>query len=128
MRLVSRALFNNQQTRDISTPPKFDYPRLHDLARHIIHSSETLLIAIKAISSIILSCEEAAQQNPSFFLVKESVNIKNCLRFQVSMLHAVKSRSTALEERLRNEINLVSSPLCLLHLLIKPGISYCSPV
>jgi hypothetical protein len=82
---------------------------MHELARHAIHSSETLAMAIETIGNLVQEHEIFFEENPS--LSQGSTTLSNqtrrTLRLQITMLKCLHLRSKALEERLRNEINLV---------------------
>jgi Mg2+ and Co2+ transporter CorA len=99
---------NIELTRNTISPPRPDYPRLHDLARHIIHSSETLSIAIETMSSMIDQYEAYLAERPSLSkaAITKSQQTRKSIQFQTSLLRCLKARSIALEDRLRNEINL----------------------
>jgi hypothetical protein len=82
---------------------------MHEIARHAIHSSETLAIAIGTVGNMIQEHEIFFEENPlvpqgSTMLSKQTRRI---LRSHIMMLKFLHLRSKALEERLRNEINLV---------------------
>jgi hypothetical protein len=84
---------------------------MHELARHIIHSSETLSIAQETLKSMSHSYDSilstTALDNSA------SGNLKAELEQQISLLKCLQLRSQAVEARLKNEINLV----CYSHLL-----------
>jgi hypothetical protein len=89
--------------------PEPDYPRLHDLARHTIHSSETLHMAAHAVERMMDSHElfsqdrqsQKAQQVTSFKWTAQR------LRFHHQLFKGLAMRSEANERRLQNEMNLV---------------------
>lgn len=75
-----------------------DFVHLHDMARHLIHSNESLDVAVETIQSIRDRCTQMKEgyfDNRTYALQKE--------------LKAIKWRSESLRERLQNEINLVSN-------------------
>jgi hypothetical protein len=83
---------------------------MHDIARHTIHSSEIIAMAIETIASMIQEHEVFFDENqylpkPTVLLSKQTRRI---LRFQNSIFKSLYLRSKALEERLQNEINLVT--------------------
>jgi hypothetical protein len=89
--------------------PQPDYSAMHDLARHTIHSSETLAIAVETVTRVIQEHEIFFNENTllpmmSIMLSKQT---RRTFRSQVALLKSLYLRSKALEERLRNEINLV---------------------
>lgn len=75
------------------------------MARHAIHSSEMLAMAIETLNSIIQEHEIFVADN-----AKEVRNYRQTekdLRYLSTLFKSLHLRSKALEERLRNEINLV---------------------
>jgi hypothetical protein len=104
-----------------------DFPRLHDIARHIIHSNETLDVAVDTIDSIshqnILFSEE---------ICITSKQLQQRLYLVLKKMNAIKRRSVSLSERLQNEINLASNlivPKQSSHLSVyKPSISSRSEI
>jgi hypothetical protein len=77
-----------------------DFPFLHNIARHIIHSTETLEVSIRTVIEMIAKFEriEASDQISSL----------HRLDLHRQTLSNLRARSQALEARLRNEISLVS--------------------
>ena len=79
---------------------------MHEMARHAIHSSEMLAMAIETLTSIITERDVLSADG--------STRALNCrqtgkdLRYMSTLLKCLHLRSKALEERLRNEINLVN--------------------
>lgn len=93
-----------EQSRPTLQHPKPDYAGLHDLARHVMHASEVSEIALNVIDSILqkvstFNTTPAAQS-------ATHMNIAADIRRHRSILQCINRRSQALEERLRNEINL----------------------
>jgi hypothetical protein len=84
---------------------------MHEIARHTIHSSETLETAMETLLSMIQEHEVFFKENPSGDAGKVMLfrQIRKSLRLQSTILKCLHPRSKAIEERLRNEINLVSS-------------------
>jgi len=78
---------------------------MHEIARHTIHSSEIVAMAIETLNSII--------QEHEIFVVDNSIEVgtyrqtEKDLRHLSTLFKSLHLRSKALEERLRNEINLV---------------------
>jgi hypothetical protein len=81
-----------------------EFVHLHEIARHVIHSNETLDVAIDTIERLQQTCSK-----------KEPWGGAETLKFSGSMsalekdMKSIKRRSESLHERLQNEINLVSS-------------------
>lgn len=85
--------------------PRPDYRRLHDIARHAIHVSETLDVATQTMKNILLEHE--------YFIAKEPVvekgvsrNVHRQLLFYENMIESLRHRSASNEKRLLNEIQL----------------------
>ena len=84
-----------------------DYPLLHEIARHMIHVSETLAVASQSVKGL-------QQQHQDFITKhlqsKSSWNrIQNRFQFQQQILQSLLSRSKSNNARLQNEITLVGS-------------------
>lgn len=88
--------------------PKPDYPYLHELARHIIHSTETLNVAIETVDGMIGQHEQFCKDRllGSTLQTVFSNQTRQDLNFQCKLFKTLKSRSQALGDRLQNEINL----------------------
>lgn len=97
------------KNRSLRSEATADYPMLHETARHSIHSSETLDIAIECLLAM---CEQHA------LLLNHTLprdkgrevtytKIHQALQFRLQVLRSLKARSQANEARLRNEITLV---------------------
>ena len=84
---------------------------MHEIARHAIHSSETLEMAMETLSQMIQEHQtwfnENAGENASKTVSLKP--IRKSLQFQSTILKCLHLRSKAVEQRLRNEINLVLS-------------------
>ncbi|KAE9370170.1 hypothetical protein N431DRAFT_308690, partial [Stipitochalara longipes BDJ] len=89
-------------------PPQPDYPKLHELGRHIIHSSEAIDVAIESFASLIAQHDLFSRQhipkNHKAFSGK--THNQEFLNFQLSVLKSLRLRSQAIQARLQNEINL----------------------
>lgn len=85
----------------------FDFPQFHDIARHIIHSNETLGVAERTVQGVIseqirLRSGICSEDGPPV-----SEREQREMLFMLDELHALKARSQSLNGRLKNEINLV---------------------
>lgn len=82
--------------------PQPDYTAMHELSRHVMHCTEVLSTALNVMDHII---EELArsQQRP---LQPFDYDPGPAIRHQKSMLQFMHNRSKAVEDRLKNEINL----------------------
>lgn len=89
--------------------PKAKYRSRHDVARHSIHVSETLDIAINTINGIISQHKDFVADffSPNDKIVKHASKVvhQRLLSHQ-NMIECLKSRSTSNKSRLLNEINL----------------------
>jgi hypothetical protein len=100
-----------EKNRTPSEDPRPDYIHMHELARHTIHSSEMLETALETLAAMI-------QEHDAVFENVEGLGMNltktvwrktgRDLKFQSTLLKGFYARSKALEERLRNEISLVS--------------------
>lgn len=92
------------QTRSASQGPEGrDYSQMHDLARHAIHSTETLHVAAGSISKLI----EKHRTLTSHASLHSSDRVGQDLESLSSFVENLEGRSRALQLRLQNEINLV---------------------
>ena len=104
---------------------------MHELARHIIHSSEVLAVASNTLRRMIMDHEQfcgveqgearlisgLAIQDTTIspkgapldvIIVKSTRKIDKTIQFYAAWLENLILRSNAFDERLRNEIKLVS--------------------
>ena len=87
-----------------------NYPSMHEMARHTIHVTETINMAITVVENIM-------QERQSFHrpgnhdmqsISVQDLELDQGLRCQKTLLQCAKGRSQALALRIQNEINLVS--------------------
>ena len=106
---ISRIDANVSQKRSLSDSLQPDYVGMHDIARHVIHSSEVLAIAIETTTSMIQEHDVFFEENPTLRETAPMISrqIKRDLQLHSTVLKCLHLRSTALEQRLRNEISLV---------------------
>lgn len=94
--------------KSFSKPPSPDYLRLHDIARHAGHSTETLGVAVQTVETMItqhtLLIEGGASMNSTARRINHQTS--KHLFFYSQMLQGLKARSEANRERLQNEITL----------------------
>jgi hypothetical protein len=84
-----------------------DFDHMHEIARHLIHSTEMLTTALSVVESMAKECDlirNGAGDQAAFACRRE-------LEFVCSLIRALLNRSSALEKRMENEIALVSIPL-----------------
>ncbi|KAH7312896.1 hypothetical protein BKA65DRAFT_148421 [Rhexocercosporidium sp. MPI-PUGE-AT-0058] len=81
---------------------------MHELARLTIHSSEMLSMALEIMSSLLQENEILFEENR--LLLEAALPLfqqsRRRFRFQITLFKCLHFRSQALEERLRNKINL----------------------
>jgi hypothetical protein len=84
---------------------------MHEIARHAIHSSETLEMAMETLSQMIQEHQAWFKDNAAEKASKTVPlePIRKPLQYQSTILKCLHLRAKAIEERLRNEINLVLS-------------------
>ncbi|KAH9209899.1 hypothetical protein DL95DRAFT_308961, partial [Leptodontidium sp. 2 PMI_412] len=99
---------NLEKNRSLPENPQPNYETMHDLARHTIHSSEMLSMALEIMSSLLREYEIVFEENR--LLLEAAIPLfqqtRRKFRFQITLFKCLHFRSQALEERLRNEINL----------------------
>ncbi|OJD26094.1 hypothetical protein ACJ73_02532 [Blastomyces percursus] len=87
-----------------------NFPNLHNIARHVIHSVEILDVAIETMDSILhehdlfITNEGSAGSSPIPKL--KSNDVARHLYYHSRELRAIKARSVSLYDRLTNEISL----------------------
>ncbi|KAI0509254.1 hypothetical protein F5B22DRAFT_368605 [Xylaria bambusicola] len=83
--------------------PNPDYRNLHDIARHALHVSETLEVAVKTIKSML---DRHRDLWPSLSDFDAEQGIHSQLQFFESYISSLSSRSASNEKRMLNEIQL----------------------
>ncbi|KAJ5946653.1 hypothetical protein N7454_003492 [Penicillium verhagenii] len=91
--------------------PKPDYRRLHDIARHAIHVTETLDVAVQNVDHIIRQHEmymhtRRDQYAPNTPQDVSFEDISSRLSFFQSHIESIRHRSISNHKRLQNEIQL----------------------
>lgn len=103
---VVRELETSRPHRTFATARDFDH--MHEIARHLIHSTEMLTTALSVVGCMVKECDVvdigSGGQTPSACLRE--------LHFISSLMTALLHRSSALEKRMENEIALVSIAKC----------------
>ena len=98
--------------RPTSENLELDYAGLHELARHVIHASEVSATALNVMGSML---HEMAVWQSRGSALPGVMDAESEIRHLKSLLECIHLRSKALEDRLKNEINLVrfaaASPL-----------------
>ncbi|KAK6527305.1 hypothetical protein TWF281_010491 [Arthrobotrys megalospora] len=107
----------SSQTRPTQRKPEVDYNHLHEAARHVIHSTETLLVSTQLMEQMMLRQKERLN-----WLVNAPEEEKICMRqvgdnlmFYHGMIHAFKCRSESMQERHQNEIQLAFNTVAQYH-------------
>ena len=86
-----------------------NFSLLHDFARHTIHSSETLDVAIDIMAGILGQHEWFSDAGQPYIATHSIVSRRTRQHLvQIQMMRSLRARSKANEARLRNEIDLVS--------------------
>lgn len=94
------------------------YTNMHEISRHIIHSTEILRAGLHTLESITKDFESFCKEEDFELLVKDLRSQKQMaksLSFSTTTLQNLQFRSDAFYQRLRNEIELVSQ---ILHLKV----------
>ena len=104
------AINNYSQNRLGTVQQEPNFPLLHDFARHTIHSSESLDVAIDTMVGILGQHEWFSDAGRSYIDIDPIVfrRTRQQLLFQIQMMRSLRARSKANEARLRNEIDSVS--------------------
>ncbi|KAI8963618.1 hypothetical protein F5Y11DRAFT_356156 [Daldinia sp. FL1419] len=102
--------------RTLREKPKYNYSRMHDMARHAIHVSETLDLSVKLSEDLIQEHEKlvtsisdrksGVETNKSQFPRQTYSNIHSRLVFFSHALFSLRCRSSSNHQRLGNEIQL----------------------
>ncbi|KAI3321415.1 hypothetical protein HD806DRAFT_502519 [Xylariaceae sp. AK1471] len=83
--------------------PEPDYRHLHDIARHAIHVSETLDVAVQTIQRMVVRHEDLMR---STIYGDASQEVHSQLQFFQSFISSLRCRSNSNEKRMSNEIQL----------------------
>ncbi|KAJ6103082.1 hypothetical protein N7486_005509 [Penicillium sp. IBT 16267x] len=102
---------NGQENRSLGKRPEPEYRRLHDIARHAIHVTESLDVAVQNVGHIIRQHEmyiharrtQYAPQTPKDTPFED---ISSRLSFFQSHIESIRHRSISNQKRLQNEIQL----------------------
>ncbi|XXH05756.1 hypothetical protein Hte_012192 [Hypoxylon texense] len=102
--------------RNLREKPRHNYSRLHDIARHAIHVSETLDLSVKLTENIIQGHDQltvpSSHADPGSSIQQlqpiehTRCNIRSRLTFFSHALYSLRCRSTSNQQRLGNEIQL----------------------
>jgi len=102
-----------ERRREVDDLQKEWVVNMHEIARHAIHSSEMLEMALHVVDSLLAEVERASgSHNPTVPSPPKNTNqTLNIIRRQKTMLQCIHLRSQALEKRIQNEMALVGSHL-----------------
>ncbi|KAK6329775.1 hypothetical protein TWF730_006074 [Orbilia blumenaviensis] len=106
-----------EKSRPKMRKPEVDYDHLHEAARHVIHSTETLLVSTQLLEQMMM--RQRDRMNSLTYAPEEE---KICMRqvgdnlmFYHSMIHAFKCRSESMQARHQNEIQLAFNTVAQYH-------------
>jgi Mg2+ and Co2+ transporter CorA len=94
---------NLERYRPTLESPVADYTAMHELARHTMHSSEVLTTGLNVMENMLANVDSFYRCDA---LSPNASDPEPAIRHQRSVLQFMLNRSRALEDRLRNEINL----------------------
>ncbi|KAJ5885455.1 hypothetical protein N7495_009965 [Penicillium taxi] len=83
-----------------------EYRRMHDIARHAIHVSESLDVSVQNIETIIKQYGLYIESQPRNSYSGEDEDLKNKIEFFRCYIASLRHRSISNEKRLQNEIQL----------------------
>jgi Mg2+ and Co2+ transporter CorA len=86
--------------------PQPDYRRLHDIARHAIHVTETLEVTVQNIEQIVKQHELFVSSRTHSQTETNHQEVSRRLAFFKSYIDSQRQRSISNEKRLQNEIQL----------------------
>ncbi|OTB17424.1 hypothetical protein K445DRAFT_374574 [Daldinia sp. EC12] len=97
----------NRDPRTLREKPNYDYSRMHDIARHSIHVSETLDLSVKLSRDVIQEHEKWMKLHTNIpFYTRTYSNTHSRLVFFSHALFSLRCRSSSNHQRLSNEIQL----------------------
>lgn len=94
---------------------------MHELARHPIHSTETLKVATRCANRMIAEHRQLSALRHCSEDTGIATSVSQELDFMADMLENLKLRSAAVQSRLQNEINLVCSSFFVMLIDITKG-------
>ena len=100
------------KTQNENNPSPLDYREIHDFARHILHSSETLEVALYNLKSLVDN-QRRWRSKHSEMVDSSAVTRSSWLQAEerlISMaanIHSFQIKTRSLTERLQNETNMV---------------------
>ncbi|RDW82808.1 hypothetical protein BP6252_03920 [Coleophoma cylindrospora] len=97
-----------EQNRPSWDAPRPDYIAMHNLARHIIHSAETLATGMETMKVLAQEYDILRAEQPTVQATPRELAAENQrrLRSYLGMMKALHLRAEAAKARVQNEINL----------------------
>lgn len=94
-----------ERDRSPTDQPQPAYRRLHDMARHAIHSTETLDVTKETVGHILAHYKDFLRTDLGRS-AGGAAGLHACLQYSETVLGSLRHRSIANEKRLQNEIQL----------------------
>ncbi|KAL6229679.1 hypothetical protein BDW75DRAFT_235015 [Aspergillus navahoensis] len=99
-----------EKTRTNSAHKPNDFPLLHDILRHLFHYEETIEVAQHTLR--MMAAEQDRWRNEDEDNIRQNLGIwvktRQRILHEEKRAHSLKTRSKSLNDRHRNEINLVT--------------------
>ncbi|KAB8226603.1 hypothetical protein BDV33DRAFT_162472 [Aspergillus novoparasiticus] len=108
LRHLVRDIEKKRNTSTLAELQATDFPNLHDIARHIFHSTEILEVAEHTINSVVTEQSRWREEFMDIASKARGAHLQTGqkLAFAAKEMHSLKIRSKSLTDRLDNEINL----------------------
>ncbi|KAE8349437.1 hypothetical protein BDV28DRAFT_60942 [Aspergillus coremiiformis] len=108
LRNLVRAVEKGRNNKTHAELQATDFPNLHDIARHIFHSTEILEVAEHNIKSVTADHTRWRHDFPEMASRVHGAHLQTGqkLAFAAKEMYSLKIRSKSLTDRLHNEINL----------------------
>ncbi|KAE8329649.1 hypothetical protein BDV39DRAFT_171693 [Aspergillus sergii] len=108
LRNLVRDIEKKRNTSTLAELQATDFPNLHDIARHIFHSTEILEVAEHTINSVVAEQSRWREEFTEIASKARGAHLQTGqkLAFAAKEMHSLKIRSKSLTDRLDNEINL----------------------
>jgi hypothetical protein len=84
---------------------------MHEISRHAIHTSEILTATIRTMTELRRYQTDIHESLPAGLEKNYKEQAKAYTDFQIQLVKSLRLRSESNQERLKNEVNLVLSPL-----------------
>ncbi|EPS42093.1 hypothetical protein H072_3950 [Dactylellina haptotyla CBS 200.50] len=105
------------QNRPNNRKPEPNFDHLHEAGRHVIHSTETLIVATQESERIMVRQRERMDRltNAAEEEKRCMIQIGDNLRFYHGMIYAFKARSESMQARHQSEIGLAFNTVAQYH-------------